>query len=128
MHVAKNKDKILAILYSSKMHSKESLPQRIKITGVKHLRKESKTKFFCPFMILKQYLSYRGDYESITEPFFIFRNGVPVQQNNVRLVLSKLIKNLWLNPRLYGTHSLRTGRASDLLKLGFTIEEIKRAG
>ena len=33
VHVASNKDKILVILYSSKMHGLESIPQKVKITS-----------------------------------------------------------------------------------------------
>ena len=48
--------------------------------------------------------------------------------HNVRILLKQLIKNIHLNPDNYNTMSLRIGRASDLLKFGFSIETIKRMG
>ena len=56
VHIAFNKDKILVILYSSKTHDKNALPQKIKITGN---GKETR-KFFCPFKLIKEYTTLRG--------------------------------------------------------------------
>ena len=81
VHLATNKDKTLLILYSWKTHSKESAPQRIKITGVPDKR-ESK-KFFCPFHLIKQYLDLRGGYQNDKEHFFIFRDSSVVRDKNV---------------------------------------------
>ena len=38
VHLAKNKDKLLLILYSSKTHDKANRPQKIKVTSNKHER------------------------------------------------------------------------------------------
>ena len=51
VHIAFNKDKILVILYSSKTHDKNALPQKIKITG----NGKEMQKFFCPFKLIKEY-------------------------------------------------------------------------
>ena len=64
VHIASNKNKILVILHSSKMHGKESLPQKIKISDKCHLKKK---RFFCPFSAVRTYLSVRGSYISDTE-------------------------------------------------------------
>ena len=55
VHVAKNKNKILMVLYSSKTHGIESRPKKIKIQ-----ERESKTVlksncFFCPFRLMRDY-------------------------------------------------------------------------
>ena len=49
--IGSNKNKILVVLHSSKMHGKESYPQKVKISSVdkyKHHRK----RFFCPFELI----------------------------------------------------------------------------
>ena len=75
VHVGKNKKKIMIILYTSKMHGKETRPQKVKITATK-VRDE---KFFhCPFKLTQLYLAFRGGYTTLEEPFFIFRDGSSV--------------------------------------------------
>ena len=49
----------------------------------------------------------------------------PVQ---VRAVLKTLIKRINLNPNLYDMHSLRIGMASEMLRNGYSIEQIRIAG
>ena len=55
VHIAMNKDKIMLILYSSKTHSKESRPQKIKIT-VNHSERSGHYvhRNFCPFLSMRQ--------------------------------------------------------------------------
>ena len=51
IHIGSNKNKILVVLHSPKMHGKESYPQKVKISSVdkyKHHRK----RFFCPFELI----------------------------------------------------------------------------
>ena len=43
-----------------------------------------------------------------------------------RIVLKSAIKNVGLDEKLYDTHSLRIGQTVDLLKLGFSVETIKK--
>ena len=47
IHVARNKNKILIVLHSSKTHGKDKEPQTIAITAVENYK--SKRQFFCPF-------------------------------------------------------------------------------
>ena len=129
VHVAKNKEKILILLYSSKTHAKESPPQKIKITGmVSAPGHKLIKKIFCPFPLIKRYINMRGDYYDRIEPFFVFCDGSHLNHVHVRLVICTAIKQLNLNKKLYDTASLRSGHACDMLKYGFTIEEIKCAG
>ena len=73
-------------------------------------------------------MQIRGDYSSLTEPLFIFRDGSPVRPQHARSVLKMALKNLQLDPSLYNTHSFRIGRATDLFKKGFSLEQIKQYG
>ena len=131
VHLALNKDKLLIVLYSSKTHSEANRPQKIKIVSN---RAEKSGKYihrnFCPFKLVGNYLKIRGNYKNIDEPLFIFRDEQrsPVLPEHARNVLKDCITNLGLNHELYGFHSLRIGRTSDLIKFNYTIEEVKRMG
>ena len=129
VHSAQNKDKILLMLYSSKTHSKGIRPQRIKITS--NITEKSGSyaqRNFCPFALINHYMDIRGNFESQGEQFFIFRDGTPVSPENARTVLKTCLSNLGLNPTMYGFHSFRVGRTTDLIKYNYTIEEVKRMG
>ena len=126
VHVGKNKEKILIVLYTSKTHGRESYPQEIKISS--HSHGSRRNKFFCPFMLIKQYLRLRGSYNNDNEPFFVFRDKSPVLDYQLRKTLRKLICNLGLNAEVFDIHSLRIGRSSELFKRGFSVEQIKKIG
>ena len=130
VHIGKNKDKILIILYSSKMHGAESKPQEIKIQADTTTPRNNNVvkRHFSPFNITHQYLTLRGDYRSDDEPFFIFRGGSHVTANHMWNVLRKMLSHLNINPSLYNTHSLRGGRSCDLIKYGYTIDQVKMMG
>ena len=130
VHLAVNKEKLLIILYTLKTHGQGSHPQEIKITSN---RSEKSGKYFernfCPFKLLGKYIATRKIYyKNELEEFFIFKDGSPVTTNHVRIILKKLIANLGLIADHYNTHSLRIGRASDLIKYGYSVEEVKRMG
>ena len=125
VHIANNKNKIMLVLFSSKTHGKESRPQKIKITA---LDENNPKRFFCPFQALRNYFSFRGNYRTRNEQFFVLSDGSPVKPNMVQNLLRKLIKRLHLDPRLYSTHSFRIGRSMDLFKYGFTVDQIKFLG
>ena len=108
VHMAINKNKLMVILYSSKMHDRASA--------------------FCPFKILRTYIKMRGDYTVQEEQFFLFSDKSQISPNLVQSVLQKLIDRLNLGSSLYGTHSFRISHGSDLIKYGFSIEQIKRMG
>ena len=124
--VGNNKNKILIILYSSKMHRKESAPQQIKISATESTGK--KCRNFCPFTLINDYIKMRGPFLDAHEPFFVLRDKSPLQILMVRTMLRSLITNLRLQEHLYSFHCFRSGRASDLLKFGFTVEQIKCMG
>ena len=132
VHVGENKNKIMIVLYNSKTHSKESRPQKIKIQSVENYAKykefEASYRFFCPFKAMRKYISVRGNFEEDNDQFFIFRDRSPVVPHHVRAVLNKALTALNLDPEMYGMHSARIGRASDLFKFHYEISEIKFLG
>ena len=114
------------MLRTSKTHGLGSKPQIIKISS--SLSHKSDAQKFCPFLLLQKYLRIRKKYISQDEQFFIFKDRSPVLLCHFRNILANLIKICKLNPRLYSSHSLRSGRASDLLDLGVSVETIKKLG
>ena len=127
VHVAKNKQKILIILYSSKTHGLYTLPQKIKITANNNY--QNRKFLFCPFQISREYMAIRGSYTTDDEPLFIFSDRTPVTPVHMRTTLRNAIEAIDLDPKLYNCHSLRIGRCSDMvLKFGWSISEAKRAG
>ena len=113
VHIAQNKDKLLFILYTSKTHGIESIPQEIKITSNRNYNNIKKN--FCPFKTSREFLAIRGNYKTENEPFFVFQNRMPVTPSHVRTILKDSIARVNLDPNAYNCHSLRIGRASDLL-------------
>ena len=77
---------------------------------------------------INEYLSIRREWVVENEPFFIFQNGDPVRTDDIRSILRFALAGLKLNESLYDTHSFRIGRATDLFKMGRSVEDIKRVG
>ena len=123
VHVSKLKAKMLFILRKSKTHNVGDKPQKIKIESTN----QSLAGHFCPFKLTEDFILMRGSYLDVNEQFFIFKDKFPVL-SQVRTVLETAIKNLNLDPKYFGTHGLCAGRACNLLKAGYTIEQIKLIG
>ena len=83
---------------------------------------------FCPFKITQSYLRLRGGYAQAQEQFFIFRDKAPVQPVHLRKILKMSIANIGLDESFYDIHSLRIGHCMDMIRFGYTIDQIKRAG
>ena len=129
VHLATNKDKLLLILYTSKTHHEGNRLQKIKITS----NRNEKSGFyvhrnFCPFKLMRQYMRAQGGYDHEHEQFFIFRDGTPVTPLHARNLLKVLLTNLNLDNRLYGMHSFRIGRTTDLVKYNHSLDEVRRMG
>ena len=127
IHVGHNKDKMMIVLYTSKTYGEDSGPQKIKISAVP-AKEQNKTRFFCPFKAVLDYMEIRGSYIEDDEPFFVFRDNSPVQGSQLRVVLRSLLTNLDLDGQLYDVDSFRSGRTSDLAKFGYSIDQIKAMG
>ena len=128
IHVARNKNKMLIVLYSSKTHGKESAPQEIKISESLVGSNRVRTRNFCPFQVTRDYMAYRGHYLHDVDLFFIFKDRTPVRPNNMRNTLHKLILGVDLDPMWYNTHSMRATHCSDLYDAGYDLEFLKKAG
>ena len=79
-------------------------------------------------MILRQFLQIRGTYSDQKEPFFVFADKSPVKPQHMRNCLKMILKQSGFDATLYGVHSMRAGRAVDLLKLGLSVETMKKIG
>ena len=77
---------------------------------------------------MREYATKRGSYDNDTEIFFIFSDGRPVSPNQFRSLLKVILNKAGFNPSLYSGHSFRIGRSNDLLKLGLSVETIKKLG
>ena len=77
---------------------------------------------------MKKYLKARGNYANITEQFFIFSDQTPVLPIRANNILKAYVKNIGLDNTLYLMHILRSGRSSNLLKYGYSIDQIKSMG
>ena len=126
IHIAQNKNKILIILYSSKTHGKESVPQQIKVSSNEKAGKHK--HFFCPFQLMRNYMAVRGHYCNENEELFIFPDKSAVRASQARGTLREALRRINLDPSLYNFHSMRIGRTLDLRKFGSSLEEIRRAG
>ena len=117
VHMATNKDKLLLVLYTSKTHDLRHRPQKIKITSNRAEKTGSYVhRHFCPFTVLRKFISLRGNYTDDNEQFFVFRDGQPVKPQHANLLLKQMISNTGLESNLYSMHSFRIGRTSDLIK------------
>ena len=136
LSIGNNKNKILLILYSSKTHTRADFPQKKKISEARNKDKDKKpisingkkVTFFCPFKIVNNYRKARGGYEDINENLFVFRDKTPVKPNHVSEVLKNCLINLNLDHTAFSFQCFRSGRACDLLRQGYTVEEIKYLG
>ena len=127
--VGTNKQKILIILYSSKTHGKNKRPQQVRISpNANTTTVWSRNKLFCPFDACRQYSAVRGEYSEDDDNYFIYQDGSPLTPNKFRKVLKQALKQVGVDEDLYDTHSLRTGRATDLSKMGCSVEKIKQIG
>ena len=70
----------------------------------------------------------RGDYENNEQQFFVFNDGSPVLQVHARHMLKSALQSLGLDHTLYGMHSFRIGRTTDLIKFGYSVDEVKLLG
>ena len=101
-----------------KMHKKNL---KIKFVSYKHSR-NSKPKIvvaknpdetICPVKLTKRYHSIRPK-TSKYDPYFISNRSKPLYRTDIAKVLKDSIVNIGLNPKNYNTHSLRSGKATEL--------------
>ena len=127
VHVGINKRKLLFMLCSSKMHDKGDKPQIIKISSTAPCGSVSPYPH-CPYTIIQNYIDVRPVARGPQEQFFVFSDGRAVHPYQLRRVLKLLFDRLRIDSSLFSVHSLRIGRAGDLLKRGVSVETIKKIG
>ena len=132
VHIGVNKDKLLFLLRTSKTHWRDQKPQTVKINSSKlatFKNKHEPISVFCPFRILRQYLTARQTYRSHSEPFFVFGDRTPVPAPLVRNVLKDMLESAGFDRNLYNFQSFRIGRASDLaLRYNVDVQVLKKLG
>lgn len=120
---AEKKKRVTLYLRSSKTHTKADPPKVIYISG------SCKMGGVCPYKIISEFAEVRGRRTLYAgEPFLVHQDGNPISEYQYRTNLTMLLGMLKHNPNLFGTHSFRGGRASDLRKAGRTVEFIKHEG
>ena len=103
VHVGDNKRKILFILRSSKTHWKDTKPQTVKLTSIPcghsntpnvdgsriyNWKVDTETDMqFCPYYLVKRYISLRRSHKFYDEPFYIFQDRSPGQPRHMRSTL-----------------------------------------
>ena len=131
VHVGDNKRKFLLVLRTSKTHWKNMKPQLIKIAAksAKTKQKHSEhNKLLCPYQLLRDFSAVRGGFVTVDELFFTFADRSPVTPRNVNNCLCTIIKEAGFDASLYSSHSIRTGRTTDLYDLDLSVETIKKIG
>ena len=131
VHLARNKKKILFVLRTSKTHGADKKPQMIKITSKPLAVRSKETSWIktkCPYNLLRSYIDLRGSYLDAEEPFFVFKDHIPVRPVHMRSTLKNILKLAGFNEKIYSTYGFRSGRASDLLRLKISVETIKELG
>ena len=133
--VGRNKRKMKFILRSSKTHGRYNCPQLVKISSQDKSDKQgqnSRRKYIslpCPYQLLRDYAAARGPMANPkNDPFFVFAGGIPVKPAQMRGCLKLMIKKAGYDKKLFSVHSFRMGRSEDLLKLGLSVETIKKLG
>lgn len=82
-------------------------------------------KLYCPVVAFLQYLTLRP---KISGPVFIAENLKVVTRDFVATNLKRCLKLAGSDPKVFNTHSLRVGRATDLAMAGTPDQVIKQTG
>lgn len=133
VHYGRNKFKIQFVLWSSKNLTKGSHPQMVSISAAdpEKLLMGIGGNTLCPYSILCRYIEARlklPGRNSRKEKFFVFSDRSAVQPYQFRKILKDTLKRIGLDQAMYDCHSLRIGRAGDLLSAGLSIDYIKKVG
>ena len=85
---AKNKQKILIVLRSSKTHSINKASQMVNIRplNIAQERHQNDLDRYCPYQILRKYASIRPKTQKTTQ-FFVFSGSSPVKGDHFRVIL-----------------------------------------
>ena len=125
--VADDKKKLRFDLHSSKTHGENNRIQYVKISST-DVRKTKQPDPNCPYKLVREFGKLRGPYTNKAEPFFVFQDHTPVKPIHMSHCLKFLLHRIGEHPNYFSVHSFRAGRSNDLLKLGLSVETIKKLG
>ena len=129
VQIASNKNKYLFILRTSKTHGEGTPPQLVKISSYSRDTKcTSLSRLPCPYDLLHQFAHTRPPYATDQEQIFVLSDGSPLTASMVRSCFKVALKSEHFNTKLYTLHGIHSGRAVDMLKLGLSVETIKKLG
>lgn len=127
VHLCHKKKKDQIILRTSKTHNLGDQPQYVKFDTTDS-RSYLYNEHFCPFEIVRDFLGSRGPKQNDRDQLFLFQDGSPVKPHQLSAVLKRAIKRLGIDPKDYGTHSLRIGHATQLDHCHVSLDVIRRRG
>ena len=72
----------------------------------------------CPVHIIDKYMRWReSEYgPAIKSPLLLRLDNRPIPQHHVNFLIKNLVIKMGLDPKLYSSHTLRSGRATDLAR------------
>ena len=124
VHEARNRDRILLVLYTSKNTWPGFQTSKDKKSVVKtHLevcssddttrvasKRYLKDCHFCPVSWVLKFIKMRPPIMDTNEQLFIFQDRSPLLAHHLRDLLRSILENLQLEKNFYDTHSFRIGR------------------
>ena len=113
--VNKRAKKHILLRFVTNKHSKNMCTREIQQTNGK----------WCPVRVLSEYLERRGFRSG---PLFINEDGEAIKRNKVSSLLKQCISFSGGDPSKYNMHSLRVGRATQLLAENCSDSVIQKAG
>lgn len=123
--VARNRRKIQFLLRSSKTHGLGDPPQIISVHCDCWPQGEPK---YCPYEILYEYNITKDNYSCDSDQYFVFRGNIPVETNEFRKLLKRVLT--WANIACddFSAHSFCIGHAHDMERRGEDVSVIKAKG
>lgn len=127
VHLSHRLKKVQVILCTSKTHGLGDQPQYIKF-DTHDSRARLYNRHFCPFEVVKNYLEIRGPKLNDADLLFVFADNSPVKPYQLSAILKRALKRLGIDPKDFGTHSLRIGHATQLDHRHVGLDVIRRRG
>lgn len=125
-HVKKGKVTGFTLKFESYKHSHTITKPSQDKPVLPSLKISEKPKLkFCPVKWLTKYLALRGNSPG---QFFLHQDGAIVTYDHFSKMMKKCLSLANFEPKLFGTHSFRIGRTTDLSKQGFSDTEIRIMG
>lgn len=127
VHLSHRFRKVQIILRTSKTHGLGDQPQYVKF-DTHDSQAILYNRHFCPFEVVRNFLEIRGPKLNDDDPLFVYSDNSPVKPYQLSAILRKALVKLHINPKDFGTHSLRIGHATQLDHRHVSLSEIRRRG